>query len=161
MIKQNRLGENLAITGIPYEENENLNKIFKRICGKLKTNISNSDIRMIYRNLENKKVIVKFKRLNTKLEFLRRTQARHLWPEDIVDVKANKSHSQISFVPDMTPYYADMWYLAEKARKRGIIHFAVISFDGIVLQKHKNGAKFSFVAKADLKEFLKKAERDV
>lgn len=62
LMKQNELVNNLSITGIPCLRNENLLRIFDRICVKINAPVTQNDVHKIFRTLgPNQPIIVKMK----------------------------------------------------------------------------------------------------
>lgn len=135
---QREYRNNLCISGVRCVGKEELPRIFMNICCAIGANVSLDDIESIFQRSEYD-IIVKLKKWDIKKEILKK------WEQNDADQFTDKLRS-LSFMQqklqsvtlkirnDMTPFFQDLWEVADTARMNKQIFSFWISWYGLTVK---------------------------
>lgn len=155
---QNKIAKNVQITNIPKPTNVDPKDIFFEICNKCELNVNDSDIEnILWRDID-ECVIVAFKEMDMKIDFLEKAKKLILWSTDFSKNEATDEKTKVCVETEMTKYYRDMYRCAKKAQEDGVFYSVVISKYGLEI-KHEQGSGVKIIlSKEELQNYIKKYE---
>lgn len=158
--KQNKIIKNATIEGVKWRKDEDLCEIFAEICKRLGSSVKISDIESVYR-MHNKSevIIVEFKDLNVKERFIYRSARVYLWNSDLRRIPQTSGKKRIYINNEMTRFYQNLWNIARKERKRGVIYSVKISKYGLEIKRTSKSKGKIILKRSELLRFLKKASQ--
>lgn len=154
--QQNKLRDNIVISGIPSISNENLNKIFDKICHILHADITTNDIVAIYRT-SSTKFVVQFVSIQIKARFLGDYKSygkSHLMSGQIIETESIESQNQIFIDSHLTKWYGIMMRRAGAAKKDGLIFRYWISNYGLAVMKSSNAIPDRCLSVQDIEHII-------
>lgn len=140
--------------GIPHTEKEDLQKIFFKICDRMRVNVSSRDINKISR-IKND-VIVELTTLELKEYILSKKSKYIIKVVDICKTKNVSNSERVEIYNHLTPFYLAMDDIAEEAIHKGIIREFEITKKGIAVIRRRNSKPRYFTSKTELNEYLDK-----
>lgn len=121
LAKQQALKNNICISGIPVQSNENINSIVNSVLGALAVTISADDTQSSYRTKprqnSNGLIIVKFPSFEKKLEVL--SAKKKFKQLTLKDIKLGSSSVSVFISNQLTPFYSSLFYKAKLAISDG------------------------------------------
>lgn len=135
-LKQDKLRNNICISGMPTNWDGNTVKLLLNIANKININITSADFKS-YTTPNGKFVIVSFYNYLHKQSLLNKMRTkRSLMFEEVYT--AVKSNNQLYINEHLTPYYSSLFKVARQAIKDGKLVSAT-SYNGrIRIRKHKD-----------------------
>lgn len=169
--KQNELVNNLSITGIPMLANENLLRIFDRICVKINAPVTQRDVSKIFRTAgPNQPIIVKLRTWTAKAKIKRCFKHKELWSSEIVSLPSRMSSTKVFVNLHTTRFYGRMVQIAKYYKMTGMIQSYYLSENGLLVRSHDGEQDFPVLSKQELINWVKsikskrcqrKSERDI
>lgn len=151
---QNEYLNDIAISGVPLTACDDLCAMFLRLCKKFDANITESDIRDIYRGTPRTMVVVRFKSRHVKEDILKFALRNTFRTDDLMPLKSNEQPSRIYIGYRTTAYYKKMYMFVRSAKKRNSIHNYSISKRGFSIQRSQNSPEQHFVSCNKLVDYL-------
>lgn len=137
--KQNQLNNNLTIVGLPHLENDDVLKMFLKLCKHLKANVSENDIAYIYRNGSiNELVTVKFRNHSTKVMVKKNSYHKPIWTSDLVKLAPGEEPAKIFINLHTTRYFGKMLNIAREARKSRSLFSYYLCNRGLIVRRTEN-----------------------
>lgn len=152
LLKQDRLRNNIRITGLPQIAFDNPDEAILRIAEVLNIDIIPSDY-SVYADRHKSSIIVSFHNYIQKrqtMDALRNKQS--LFVEEVYD--AIKSNSRIYCNDQLTPYFAKIFQCAWRAKKDGSIYSASSLGGRIRVKKLENSTPHTIQTEAELAHLI-------
>lgn len=154
--QQNKLRDNIQISGIPIMINENLNEIFDKICHIIHSDITTNDIVAVYRNAP-ARFVVQFVSFQKKARFLRDYKScgkSHLMSGQIIETESIESQNQVFIESHLTKWYVIMMRRASAAKKDGLIFKYWLSSNGLAVMKSSNAIPDHCLSVQDIEHII-------
>lgn len=153
--KQNELVNNLSITGIPCFDNENLLRIFDRICKKIDAPVTQKDVRKIFRTSGPcQPIIVKLKTWTAKANIKRYFKHKDLWSSDIVSLPSNMPSTRLFINLHTTRFYGKMVQIAKYYKKTGLIQSYYLCENGLLVRSRNDINDRQILSKQELLDWI-------
>lgn len=137
-LKQDKLRNNICISGMPDGWDGNSNELVLKIAKKLNVNVSSNDF-TAYTTSRNKFVIASFHNFAHKQTLLNKLRVKKsLMVEEVY--ASIKSNNQIYLNEHLTPYFSHLFQIARKAKKDNKLTSATSHGGKIRVRKHKDDA---------------------
>lgn len=150
--KQDRIKNNIRLTGLPPQAYDDPDDTILRIDNILNTELIPSDY-TVHADRNKSSLIISFSSYALKRFFMdRMRQKQSLFIEEIYD--SIKSNSQVYVNDQLTPYFAQLFQRAWRAKKDGHIHSASSVGGRIRVKKHENGQSHIIENETQLKEII-------
>lgn len=154
--KQNELVNNLSITGIPCLHNENLLRIFDRICKKIDAPVTQKNVQKIFRTSgPNQPIIVKLKTWTAKANVKRSFKHNDLWSSDIVSLPSNMPSTRLFVNLHTTRFYGKMVQIAKYYKKIGIIQSYYLCENGLLVRSRDDINDRQILSKQELLDWIR------
>lgn len=138
MLKQDKLRNNICISGLPLSWGGDSVKCIIMIAGILGININPNDFSS-YTTASGKLIIASFYNYNHKQSIIRKLRVkRSLMAEEVFT--AIKSNNQLYINDHLTPYFSHLFQMARNAKKNGFLASATSSGGRIRVRKHFDDA---------------------
>lgn len=153
--QQNHLDNNLSILGLPRLHDENLKKMFMKLCKAYNVKISRDDIVDIHRkNGVNESVIVKFRNYETKVMVKNCAHARDVWSADVFKLPAGEKSTKIFVNLHTTRFYGKMVSIAREARKSNSLHSYYLCKRGLVVKRTELSKERIVLSAVELMDYI-------
>lgn len=153
--QQNRLENNLSILGFPRLRDENLLKMFIKLCKNYNVKITSADIVDIHRkNGVNESVIVKFRNYETKVMVKNCAHTRDVWSGEIFKLPAGEKSTKIFANLHTTRFYGKMVSIAREARKSNSLHSYYLCKRGLVVKRTESSKERIVLSAGELMDYI-------
>lgn len=157
--KQNELVNNLSISGIPMRRNENLMKIFDKLCVKLNVPVSQNDVKKIFRlSSHRNQIIVKLKTWTAKEKIKRYFNYKNVWSSDLVVLPSHVQPTKIFINAHTTRFYGKMIQIAEYYKKIGLIRSFYLCENGLFVRSYNCERDYAILSKEELIDWIRMVE---
>ncbi|XP_055310904.1 uncharacterized protein LOC129573821 [Sitodiplosis mosellana] len=154
--KQNELVNNLSITGIPCLRNENLLRIFDRICMRINAPVTQRDVLKIFRTSgPNQPIIVKLKTWTAKANIKRSFKHKDLWSSEIVSLPERMTSTRLFVNLHTTRFYGKMAQIAKYYKKTGIITSYYLCENGLLVRSQDDDKDHQILSKQELLDWIR------
>lgn len=155
IFKQDRLRNNLRLTGLPPQAFENTADTVMRIIDILNIQLLPSDC-VTYSDRNKSSIIIQFDNHAYKRYFMDSMRKKtELLVEEILDVRSN---SKVYCNDQLTPYFASLFQKAWQAKKNKLIHSASSLGGRIKVKKSENSQFITVDSETQLNEVIDNAE---
>lgn len=142
--QQYLLVNNLAISGVPFIETENLNELVEKLMRSININISEHSYLSIRRTKGNSRnhglIIIRFKDYSTKRFIFENKKIKgNIFVEEIFPNL--KSNIQIYFNHQLTPYFSKVFGDTRRALQQKLIHACWVTGKGVHIMRTSDGQK--------------------
>lgn len=153
ILKQRQLQNNISISGIPIEPNENLHDIFDNICKAINYVCPHDMIASIYRTNGSAKrsIIVCF--INDSVKFGMLAAKKNKQTILLVELGFKNSKAEVMLNQQLTPYFGNLLYTARQARHKGDITQCWFTNKGVYIKPNANSNSVLIKCQADLLPF--------
>lgn len=153
-LKQKQLKLNICIAGLPFMANENLHLIFDSLCKSMNHNIPRYSA--IYRThgQMKKAIIVQFLNDSDKFDFIKAKKIKRTVILEELQLGFENASTEILINHHLTPYFANLLYVARQGVKKGEIFAAWYTSKGIALKKTADANAIVVSTKQELQQFV-------
>lgn len=162
--KQILLRNNISISGMPYDPNENLADIVDWVLDALGLpELKIGELVKVKRisNAKSKLIIAGFRDYETKLAVMQIKASKKISLSDIYELRVGEANPQIYINNHLTPFYGNLSYHGRNAISNGLIHSCWVSSRGFLVRLNGDSDPIVIDDVQHLDNFLKEHGRVV
>lgn len=151
---QNNYLNDIAISGVPLLDREDLGAMFLRLCKKFDLNILPDDIIHIHRGKPKSMVVVRFRSRHIKEDILKMASMNMFRTDDLMRLRPDQRPTPVYIGYHTTEYYTRMYAFVRQAKKARLIHQYSITKRGFTIQRTPTSSEQHFLLYEKLTEYL-------